>query len=72
MDNAERYWYSFWGGPSSALGWCFGKNQDDAVKDALKNANMFGSKLSAGKYTLSLQQDVSPAVYSDHKITISD
>lgn len=72
MYNPERYWYSFYGGPTSGkLGWCFGKSTEEAVKDALANANMFGGKLSPGKYKLTLQQDVSDPVYSDHEIAIS-
>lgn len=71
-DNAERYWYSFYNGITQGVfGWCFGKTRADAIQDAIKSANMFGSRLSPGNYCLSLQQDITPKVYSDHKVTIT-
>jgi hypothetical protein len=68
-DNATRFWFSFWGGPKFANGWCFGDTPELALAAAIADAQRW-ARIPAGSYTVTLQQDVSPANYFDFKVVL--
>lgn len=65
--NPERWWFSIWHSAKFANGWVFGATAEDAARAAF--AQVPAVSLLGRNPMITLQQDVSPAVYADFKVS---
>jgi hypothetical protein len=65
-----RFWFSVWGGPWYASGWCFGATPEEALDDAIRDVKRWRPEVKHGHVTLQSDErpyddDRPPATYHD-------
>jgi len=68
--TSVRYWFSVWGGPWYACGWCFGETPELALDDAIRHVKRWQPQIQHGNVTLQSDErpyddDRPPAKYHD-------